>query len=210
MDTFDDDIEDPANSPSTTKRRRSTMGPSVGTTRAVHPMVSKLSKRKSSSQASSRSSSPAPSTTTVSSKSHTPGSRASSRAVSPTSSISSIKSALKGKRSASTCTTKPSATPKGKLHYYKMTDFSPHTQPMVREGKSLFRLNIATKESFPSNPVSTATAISIYRGVTKKVGTTEDFIRVNDTSFREDVTKVVSGLRSTCICSTQLTVMIGL
>lgn len=158
----------------------------------MHPMVPKLSQRKSSSQSSSARSSPAPSATSVSTESHTPASsRASSRAGSPASSIKSVP-----KRSASTCATEPSVTPKAtRIRYNKLTDFSPHTQPLVREGKSLFRLNIATLESFPDNPTSTSTDINVYRGVAKRKGITADLTRVTtDTSFQEDVTKVVSGL----------------
>lgn len=64
---------------------------------------------------------------------------------------------------------------------------------MVRTGKALFRVDIATKAAFPDNPVSTATAINIYRGVARESGTKEDLTRVRtDELFREDVTKVVS------------------
>lgn len=64
---------------------------------------------------------------------------------------------------------------------------------MVRESKALFRVNVATKDAFPDNSTSSATAINVYRGVARASGTKQDLTRVRmDIPFREDVTKVVS------------------
>lgn len=65
----------------------------------------------------------------------------------------------------------------------------------MSETKSLFQVNVATKDPFPDNTSAKDTLLAIYRNVAREQGKDIDLTRIRtDAPFRKDVTDVVSEL----------------